>query len=240
MKELPTDLTLQQGSMRLKDERHSRLWEYASVLEHINLQDGQVDNPPKILDIGGAGSLLGFFLSANGANVWATDIIEENVRDATKTAERLGLLQHFTATRWNVADAPSTVGQFDIVVSVNVIEHVMEWARKSKDFVPGLTEYWASNHLPSKHEVTAEQKFVKGMADAVCPGGKLIITFDYKTTEEFKSQNRCAFIRSKEDLIERIVKISGLTLDGPIDLTSQKNIDKFCPNASTGIVILNK
>jgi len=236
MRSLPRDIELQQGSLELKNERHPRLFEYASVLEHIHAQDDGV----KVLDIGGAGSLLGFFLASHGAKVCATDLMHKNVENAIAVAERLDLCRNFTARKWDISDGKSPWGNFDVVVSINVIEHIMEWARKSRDFAPGLTDYWAGNHVPSKTEVDAEQAFVRGMTAVVRPGGKLIITFDYKSCGGFKSQPRCAFLRSPEDVMERIVSISGLKLDGELDLTPRDNTDGFEPPASTGIVVLKK
>lgn len=238
---LPKDAVLQQGSIDLRNSKHPRLWEYSEVLSNIFMQDGSGSNPPRILDIGGAGSLLGFFLASHGAKVVATDLIDKNVVEAQKTAQKLGISENFTAT---TKDISKELGpeQYDVVTSVNVIEHVAEHerGRHQPQFKPGLSDYWINNYKMSPQERAAERAFVVGMANATRPGGKLIITFDYKSCGGFKSQMRCAFLRSPEDVLERIVEASGLKLLGKMSLTPNENLDKFEPAASTGIIILRK
>lgn len=237
MKALPPGFQLQRGSMSPSQVDHPRLWEYAMVFDSIHMQDGG-GQAPKVLDVGGAGSLLSLELARCGARVWSTDLFKENVAIGQAQARALGIQMAVSDIDVSRRRCEPDI-LFDVVVSVNVIEHVMEWARKGRDFVPGQTAYWDA-HSPSKAEVEAERAFVRGCAESVRSGGKLIVTFDYTTCGGFRCQPRCAYMRSAEDVMERIVVPSGMELVGPLDLSPNPNTDKFNPNASTGIVVMRK
>lgn len=227
-------IPLQQGSMpTTKFERHPRLWEYATAVAFTTGLDGAEGK--RVLDVGGANSALTWFLAELGAEVWSTDLLKNNVDACASNAKKFGY-DNVHAVLGNVED------EFDFVYNINVIEHVMEHARVKveKSFKPGACNYWGKRK-PSAHEVETENEFVRYMADRVKPEGLLVITYAFARTSEFKCQPRCAYLRDEQDVIDRIVKPSGLKLHGgDLDMTDRKNVEKFHSPASTGIVFLRK
>lgn len=224
-------IVLQRGSMCDYEINHPRLWEYATAIMGSKVTKGN-----RILDVGGANSLLGWYLAEREIEVVTTDLLDENVNGSLNNATKFK--GSVTALKRNIIDQPFD-SEFDIVFCINVIEHVMEWARKDVDsgFLPGFLHYWTKGYKPSKHEIETEEKFVKALAKAVKSNGLLVITYDYATIGRYQAQIKCASVRSLADMINRIVVPSNLNIIGEIDfgLYEDATID---PPASTGIVFL--
>jgi len=225
-------IALQGGSMQAKELQHPRVWEYCTAIALGNPMPGAA-----ILDVGGAGSLFSWYLAHRGCLVTTTDLVEKNVIQCQEQNEELG----YNVRAMKVGAADMTFREeFDVVYSINVIEHVMEHARHAVDssFTPGDSHYWTNNYTPSKDEVKAETAFVCGMTRALKPGGLLIVSYDYAAFGKYSSQMKCAFFRSLKDVDERIVETSGLLDVDPVKY--KLTDDDYVPLASTGIVVLRK
>lgn len=213
---------------------HPRLWEYATAITNANPEKKE------ILDAGGLNNLLGWFLHKKydctimqtGLNAQDEQNFKKNCKPGTLNINGLCLDMRRS----------TYVDKFDIVYSINVIEHVREIARKEekrKHWKYGKTYYWNDKWPESQYEKEEENKFVKALAMALKPGGLLVITYDLFTRGVWRRQPRCAYMRSFDDIMERIVEPSELTLVGEIDEVEYppKLID---PRCSTGIVIMRK
>ncbi len=103
-----------------------------------------------------------------------------------------------------------------------------------------MSPYWGNYpNAQWDRESEEEQSFVRALAKAVIPGGMLIVTFDFNNHGAWKRQNKCAYMRSHEDVVERIIKPSGLIVVGDIDYKTKHDVDCH-PPASTGIIVLTK
>jgi len=227
-------------------KNHPRFWEYANAI-HC----GQPQKNQNILDAGGLNNIMGWYLH-NKIDCFVTQLGLSKVDEVNFKKNFLenircqSLHNQFFRINGICADICTMHYEedFDIVYSINVIEHVRELARKSKktkNWVFGKTPYW-DKRFDSNLDFESEQEilFVKALAKAVKPGGLLIITFDFMNQTGWKCQNKCAYMRSFEDVIDRIVEPSGLQLIGEIDKKVYKNTTKMNPPASTGIIVFKK
>lgn len=103
---------------------YCRHWEYACAILYSGIRAGM-----KVLDVGGAGSLLPYYLASAGCQVCATDVQEIGAND------RLAELFQVELT-YNVQDVQSLSyedNSFDIVTCISVIEHVPDDATAMKE-----------------------------------------------------------------------------------------------------------
>lgn len=220
-------VVFQQGALNQSHSRdHSRYWEYATALAH-----SPAPADKRVLDAGGANSVLTWYLGLLDAAVVSTDVMKKNVDRGNENNKKFKLdVEHVVAD----ASKPEWQIGFDCVYCINVIEHVMEHARPN--FKPGVQAYW--NHTPTKKEVDAEQSFVRGLADSLISGGTLVISYDYKSFGRYKCQPKCAYMRGPEDVEKRIIEPSGLKPIGHLDFT--EDLEPGGRLASTGILFLQK
>lgn len=107
------------------------------IIQHyaIETKDSTPLNGLKILDIGCGGGLISMPLAQMGADVTAIDANESNIKAAGDYAKDNQIdiqLQHITAEEL----LPKANQSFDVVVSLEVIEHVAN----PKDFIQNLTK----------------------------------------------------------------------------------------------------
>jgi SAM-dependent methyltransferase/tetratricopeptide (TPR) repeat protein len=122
-----------------------RLWEYSGAI----VESG-VDSRMEVLDAGGTGTVLSYYLAAEGCRVTTVDINAGKLRDARLATPALGLgMRHVLAS---ITDLPFPAERFDAVFSICVIEHLAR-ADQSR----GMAE----------------------LARVLRPGGVLALTFDY-------------------------------------------------------------
>lgn len=101
----------------------------------IETKDNTPLNGLKILDVGCGGGLISMPLAQMGADVTAIDANESNIKAAGDYAKDNKIdiqLQHITAEEL----LPKANQSFDVVVSLEVIEHVAN----PKDFIQNLTK----------------------------------------------------------------------------------------------------
>lgn len=213
---------------------HPRLWEYASAIAETNPIN------KKILDVGGLNNFMGWYLSEKcNCKVTQVGLCEDDMINLKKN-----LLRKPECKINGICGDIRKVDideQFDIVYSINVIEHIREYARAEKEpyWIQGKSRYWNIHSQWEKYAEQQEMDFVQSLAKFVKHNGLLCITYDYKQCRRWKPQNKCAYFRSIDDIIERIVNPSGLRLVGDIDLKEYPPMG-ITPRASTGIVILRK
>ncbi len=96
------------------------------LIEHFQIKTD--DNKPltgiKILDIGCGGGLLSVPLTRLGAQVTGIDASEKNIKVAQIHAEKEGLNVEYINT--SAEDLAATGRQFDVVLNMEVIEHVAD------------------------------------------------------------------------------------------------------------------
>lgn len=221
----------QQGSINTGNKDHGRYWEYATALGFTQAENKHV------LDVGGANSLLSWYLGSIGANVISIDLVKSNVNKAVQNNRRFG----FDNVEILQADVMKVEfpHQFDYVYCINVIEHVMEHARPK--FKPGKDAYWGGTkqYTPSEVEVKAEQTFIESMVNCLKSGGVLVVSYDYKSFGRYRCQPKCAYMRGPEDVNKRIIEASGLKVFGDMpDFT--EDLEAGSRLASTGIIFLEK
>ncbi len=223
-------ITFQQGSVNINMPDHQRYWEYGHALAFTQPVG------KRVLDAGGANSLLSWYLATIGVDVVSIDLIEKNIRQGLMNNKRLKL-DNISFLNQDV-NKMKYEDEFDYVYCINVIEHVMEHARGG-GFKPGLTVFWNGSYKPSEIEIETEQTFVKNLAKCLKPGGVLALSYDYKKFGRYRCQPRCAYMRSPGDVQSRIIEPSGLnifgdTLDFTEDLAEGKR------SASAGMIFLQK
>ena len=122
-----------------------RIWEYSGAV----VESG-VDGRMRVLDAGGTGTVLSYYLAAEGCRVTTVDINPQKLADTRTTTPALGLaMDHVLAS---ITDLPFAPESFDAVFCVCVIEHVAR----------------------------AEQgRGMRELGRVLRPGGVLAVTFDY-------------------------------------------------------------
>ncbi|WP_421787847.1 bifunctional 2-polyprenyl-6-hydroxyphenol methylase/3-demethylubiquinol 3-O-methyltransferase UbiG [Hyphobacterium sp.] len=104
-----------------------------TVLDHFGREPGDAPlNGLKLLDIGCGGGLIAEPMARLGADVTAVDAAEANIKTATVHAEEQGLdidYRHGTAEQL-LEDGEA---QFDVVLNLEVVEHVADPAAFLKD-----------------------------------------------------------------------------------------------------------
>lgn len=167
-------------------------------------------------DIGCGAGLLSEPLARLGAAVTGIDAAPENVAAARLHAEGQGL-----AIDYRVGGTEALLGQYDLVASLEVIEHV----RDTRDFVWGLVEALADDGLlilstPNRTAMSRLMMITLAEGLGRIPKG----THDWQkfmTPEEL-----CALLR---DAGLEIVDCTGLafTLGGGFALSDNKSLDYF-------------
>lgn len=94
-----------------------RLWEYSQVI-----MESGVDCRMRVLDAGGSGSVLSYYLAAESCDVFTIDISHAKVRDASMLSNHLGL--DMTHLAQSITDIGFTDAYFDGVFCICVIEHL--------------------------------------------------------------------------------------------------------------------
>ncbi len=226
------------GSLHYKKEckNHPRLWEYATAVTLSNL------NKSTVLDVGGLNNLLGWYVH----DVCKCTVVQNglNAQDQLDFKNNCGERENLRIKAVCEDMRKATYeNEFDIVYCINVIEHIREVARKERPtahWKPGLTHYWDFKMQADwDYESEQEKVFVKSIAKAVKPGGLVVITFDFNNIGGWRKQIKCAYMRHIQDVIDRIVKPSGLKVIGDIDYETEHKVDCH-PAASTGIIVLEK
>jgi len=198
----------QEGTIKKEEYKHHRLWEYAMAIAFTNPQSGQ-----RILDAGGANSVLSWFLASKGIHVVSNDLNKRNVANAAKNNKYFG----FPNIEYRIENICEMVpsGHFDYVYNICVIEHVMEHFRLDRE-KSRPTDFW-NKYEPPQEEWAIESRFVKSLASQVKPGGLLVISFAYATKQGNIGGNSChvcAYMRSPEDVLKRIVEPSKFSIYG--------------------------
>lgn len=230
-------MTLQRGSLDITKnyKTHTRMWEYSMAIAHTLPINGK-----KVLDVGGAASLLSLYAAYCGAKVVSTDLLQENVNKSTKICNKLNI-ENISA--YNKDISKQDLGeQFDVIYNINVFEHIAEHKRaEDSKFKPGQDSYWGPKYKQSPKEVEAEKLFLTGMVNHLKPGGKLVLTFDYAQFAGFKSQKKCAHLRNEEDIQKRIIDVVDLPLYGKsMEIKQGDSASTFWNKASTVILFFVK
>jgi len=122
-----------------------RIWEYSGAV----VESG-VDGRMRVLDAGGTGTVLSYYLAAEGCRVTTVDINAQKLGDTRITTPALGLIMdHVLAS---ITDLPFASASFDAVFCVCVIEHVAR---------------------------TEQGRGMRELGRVLRPGGILALTFDY-------------------------------------------------------------
>ncbi len=216
---------------------HPRLWEYATAIECSNPH-----NTDSILDVGGLNNLLGWYLH----NKLGCGITQIGLNKQDATNHNKNNPDHRKVSMLPIcADIRDLKYKedFDIVYCINVIEHVREHARKNKpprNWQHGRSAYWG-RFLDANwtYEEEQERLFVEALAKAIVSDGLLVITFDFNNHGGWKRQNKCAYMRNTDDIMERIVEPSGLKIVGEVDYDTTYAVTCNRPS-STGIIVLKK
>ena len=96
------------------------------LCEHFGL-DGAADRPLrglKILDVGCGGGILAESMAQLGAAVTGIDIVEKNINVARLHAEEQGLSVDYRLS--TAAELAGTGARFDVVLNMEVVEHVAD------------------------------------------------------------------------------------------------------------------
>lgn len=137
-------------TMGLIYDRHgslpSREWEYSTAVLMSGVKSGE-----RILDCGGAATLLPLYLARKGCDVVTIDINVSRVEKADRISKALQLntlnlpmdMAHLDGKR---------LGSFDRVFSISVLEHLTQDKQ--------------------------QEKSIRGMGKVLRPGGTLTLTFD--------------------------------------------------------------
>ena len=167
-------------------------------------------------DVGCGAGLLAEPLARLGAEVTAVDAAPENIAAARIHAEGQGL-----AIDYRVGSVDALVGKFDLVTSLEVIEHV----REPRTFVWGLAEALTSDGLlilstPNRTSMSRLMMITLGEGTGRIPKG----THDWEkflTPEELSALLRDAGLE--------IVDVTGLSysLTGGFTLSDNKSLDYF-------------
>lgn len=172
----------------------------------------------RILDIGCGGGLLCEPLTRLGATVVGIDASEKNVRIATLHAEQSGLEIDYRAT---TAEAVAAAGeQFDIVLSMEVIEHV--------DNVPLYVESCAELVRPGGVLFTATiNRTPRAYALAVV-GAERVLKWLPKGTHDFKK-----FLTPDE--VATLARRNGLEVRETVGVVFHPLADEWRQSRDTGI-----
>jgi SAM-dependent methyltransferase len=197
----------------------NRLWEYSMALAFTNPREGE-----SALDAGSANTPLSWLLASWGLDVVTVNILQEAFEKEKANDEyfKYPNIKHICDNLVNL----DFQEKFDYIYCMCVFEHVMERKRTERE---KFANYWADNYIPTEEEVNEEETMLKNFAKALKPNGMLVISYDY-----VGANGHAAVLRSKQDILDRIVKVSGLSVYGGKVQTS--------PILSTriGIVFLKK
>lgn len=207
---------------------NTRLWEYSMAIGHTASPSFSRDF--KVLDFGGTNSILSWFLASKGINVTSIDLFAMHKERGEKNDSyfKLPNIKHLCG---HLLDQ-LYYEEFDFVYSICVFEHIMELKRMQRE---EFKEYWSKGYEANPIEIKEEQDIIKHHANSLKLGGILALSYDYACTGGKLCNKHAAVIRNKQDIEDRIVKVSGLKLFGNPINTSKINGDHCI-----GIVFLRK
>jgi 2-polyprenyl-6-hydroxyphenyl methylase/3-demethylubiquinone-9 3-methyltransferase len=127
-------LRVPRNNLAFYDQQAPRWWEATATIAPLNrlnpLRFQYFDRavPPwpglRVLDVGCGGGFTCEFLAHRGAQVWGVDQSAQCIEAAQTHAEQQALGIHY---HWGVAEAlPFEAAMFDVVVCVDVLEHVVD------------------------------------------------------------------------------------------------------------------
>ncbi len=96
-----------------------RLWEYCHTIIVTGIHKQQ---PCKILDVGGTGTIFSYYLATMGHDVYVLDIDEQKYKDAIVVAEALRI--NVVPVLGDMSNMIFNDEEFDWVYSISVIEHL--------------------------------------------------------------------------------------------------------------------
>ena len=137
-----------EGPAQLSTLHPYRLWEYSSLA----LVSDRIPVGCRVLDVGGAGSPLPYFLAERGHDVLAVDLqpLLVTLCNHVANARKLSLHALVADVTEGLADSPTAT--FDLITCISVLEHIDRTARRTA---------------------------LCGIAKLVKPGGLFYLTFDY-------------------------------------------------------------
>lgn len=174
----------------------------------------------KVLDIGCGGGLVSEPIARLGANVTAVDAAEANIKTALVHAEEAGLkidYQHGTAEQLLESGGP---GQFDVVLNLEVVEHVAD-----------------------------PDQFLKDCARLVKPGGLMVVGTINRTARAFATaifgaeyvmgwlpKGTHKFDKLvKPDEVEAAMKAENITPREPVGVSYNPLKDRFFISGDSGV-----
>jgi 2-polyprenyl-3-methyl-5-hydroxy-6-metoxy-1,4-benzoquinol methylase len=192
-----------------------RKWEYSMALTFTDPKSGQF-----VLDVGSANSVLAWYLASKGVSVLGVDLLPECTQKANENNEKYF---KYPNIKFACMDVKDVEGEFDYIYSICVFEHFMEIFRQNK--IGKYQNFWQNK--PTEEEWGYEKSILEKQTQILKPGGILVTSFD------MNNNNHCAYLRNRQDIINRIIKPSKLELiGGDLDISDD--------NSPIGIVFLKK
>ena len=183
------------GSRRDPGAERRKLWENVWTIAHSGVGRGDL-----VLEAGGASTLLGFYLAAQGCRVIQIDSAWggfEPIRAANEAARKRGW--SLSSLGGNAAELPGFVkGVFDVCFCISVLEHLR----------------------PEKRRLMS-----RTLGAALRPGGILALSLDWIRRRGPYPQGLC--FRERKQLIRDVVHPSGCNVLGNTDWVDDEG-DVFC------------
>lgn len=185
-----------------------RAWEYPYLLTIVEPKPTDL-----VLDVGGTNSIFTWFIASHfGCEIHCVDPEPVCNQDAQDNIKKMGL--KYKAFCTNLQDFNPPV-LYDIVYSVSTFEHVLGYKMYERLRKEGVAPvdgretvrpFW-EKATPTEEEWEYERKFMEKLSDCVKPGGVLAMTVDF-----YPGYNTGPGLRSKDDILERIVAPSKMVL----------------------------
>jgi ubiquinone/menaquinone biosynthesis C-methylase UbiE len=171
LRELVGRVHAQGLDLRLDNERD---WENAHVL--LELERLAADRGPlKLLDAGGGNGPTAYLLAEAGHDVTVMDVDRGAISGLEHNAPALGLGERLRAVHGGMGPWPFDDAQFDVVVSISVIEGVLRSQRAG---------------------------FFDEAARVLRPAGSLLLTFDYGAGARYVSDAPASPAEVERDFVE--------------------------------------
>ena len=171
LRELVGRVQAQGLDLRLDNERD---WENAHVL--LELERLAADRGPlKLLDAGGGNGPTAYLLAEAGHDVTVMDVDRGAISGLEHNAPAMGLGERLRAVHGGMGPWPFEAAQFDVVVSISVIEGVLRSQRAG---------------------------FFHEAARVLKPEGSLLLTFDYGEGARFVSDAPASPAEVERDFVE--------------------------------------